>query len=205
MAEKRAALKKSEQRIKPGTSKTAAAARRSAFIEAYVANGNNGTAAAVEAGYSPKTATMQASRLLTDANVQQELKKRQSALAEKFSLRTEDVLRELARIVYADPRKAFDAKGNLLSVSEWPDEVSAMIASIESDEIYEGSGDNRVVVGHTKKVKLWDKNSAIDKAMKHLGQYEQDNMQKGPFADMTADALDRFIARKAAETNSKLH
>lgn len=179
--------------------------RRVAFIEAYVANGNNGTAAAVAAGYSPKTATVQASRLLSDVNLQQELKIRQARLAEKFSLRTEDVLRELARIVYADPRKAFDADGKLLPVSQWPDEVAAMIASVESDEIYEGTGAQRVVIGHTKKVKLWDKNAAIDKAMKHLGQYEQDNMQKGPFADMTPEALDRFIARKAAETGSKLH
>ena len=194
-----------ESRPKPGTSKESAALRRTRFIEAYVANGNNGTAAAVEAGYSPKTATVQASRLLADVNVLQELKIRQARLAEKFSLRTEDVLRELARIVYADPRKAFDADGKLLPVSEWPDEVAAMIASVESDEIYEGQGDQKVLVGHTKKVKLWDKNSAIDKAMKHLGQYEQDNMQKGPFADMSTEALDRFIARKAAETGSKLH
>lgn len=190
---------------KPGTSKQAAALRRVAFIEAYIVNNGNATQAAIEAGYSQKTARQQAARMLSDVSVKASIAERQARLAKKFELRTEDVLRELARIVYADPRKAFDADGKLLPVSEWPDEVAAMIASVESDEIYEGQGDQRVVVGHTKKVKLWDKNSAIDKAMKHLGQYEQDNMQKGPFADMSAEALDRFIARKAAETGSKLH
>jgi phage terminase small subunit len=33
------------------------------------------------------------------------------------------------------------------------------------------------VVGQVKKVKLWDKNSALEKAMKHLGLFEKDNSQ----------------------------
>lgn len=205
MAISKTAAKKPETRVKPGTTKEAAEARKVRFIEAYIANGENALAAATEVGYSPKTAQSQGARLLRDVFVSAGIDARRKILAKKFMLRTEDVLRELARIVYADPRKAFDEKGNLLPVNEWPDEVAAMIASVESDEIFEGSGAERICIGHTKKVKLWDKNSAIDKAMKHLGQYEQDNLQKGPFADMTPDALDRFIARKAAETGSKLH
>lgn len=209
MTAKRTAAKKPAKlpnsRTKPGTSKQAAALRKAQFVEAYIVNGENATRAAIEIGYSEKTARQQGARLLTDVAVSVAIAERRKRLAEKFELRTEDVLRELARIVYADPRKAFDADGKLLPVSQWPDEVAAMIASVESDEIFEGTGDKRVLVGHTKKVKLWDKNSAIEKAMKHLGQFERDNLQKSPFADMTPEALDRFIARKTAETAAKLH
>lgn len=171
-------------------------------MEAYIANGGNATQAAIKAGYSPKTAQEQSSRLLSDVIVSDAIKARQGVLAKKFELRTEDVLRELARIVHADPRKAFDAQGNLLPVNEWPDEVAAMVASIETDEI---KGEGGCVMGVTRKIKLWDKNAAIEKAMKHLGQYEADNRQRNPLQEMGDEALQRFIERKAAEIGKTVH
>jgi hypothetical protein len=38
-------------------------------------------------------------------------------------------------------------------------------------------GKDRRLIGYTKKLKLWDKNAALDKAAKHLGLYERDNAQ----------------------------
>lgn len=43
--------------------------RQRRFAEAYAANGGNGKQAAIEAGYSPKTARQQAARLLTNADI----------------------------------------------------------------------------------------------------------------------------------------
>jgi hypothetical protein len=34
--------------------------------------------------------------------------------------------------------------------------------------------------GRPTKIKLWDKNAALEKLMKHLGLYETDNRQKAP-------------------------
>ena len=34
--------------------------------------------------------------------------------------------------------------------------------------------------GRTTKLKVWDKNAALEKAMKHLGLYEKDNSQRAP-------------------------
>lgn len=194
-----------KQPVKAGTSKQAAADRKAKFVEAYIANGENATEAAKTAGYAASSARERGYELVKDREVIAALKQRREALARKFELRTEDVLRELARIVHADPRKAFDAQGNLLPVHEWPDEVAAMIASVEVEELFEGSGESRKYIGQTKKIKIWDKNSAIDKAMKHLGQYERDNEQKNHFAEMTPEALDRFIARKSAELSKTVH
>jgi phage terminase small subunit len=171
--------KRETKKPKAGTSKAASAVRRTKFIEAFIANGENGTDAAIVAGFSKKTAYSIASRLLKDVEVQQEIDARRAVLADKFALRTEDVVRELAKIVYADPRKAFGKDGNLLPVSEWPDEVAAMVASVETEELFEGQGPGRKHIGYTKKIKLWDKNSAIDKAMKHLGLFKEDNEQRG--------------------------
>lgn len=170
-----------------GKSTAAADQRKRIFIEAYIANGENGTAAAITAGYSAKTAATAACRLLKIVKIQQELKERRVVLADKFSLTTESVLRELAMLVHADPRKAFDTDGKLLPVHEWPDEVAAMIASVDVDELFSGSGKEREHIGFTKKIKVWDKNSAIDKAMRHLGMFGEDNKQKSdPVMEMLA-------------------
>lgn len=56
-------------RVKPGTSKEAAAKRKSDFVEAFLANNENATEAAVTAGYSPKTARQQGARLLSDVAI----------------------------------------------------------------------------------------------------------------------------------------
>ena len=52
--------------------------------------------------------------------------------------------------------------------------AAAALASVEVDELREEGA----VVGVTQKIKFWDKNSAIEKAMKHLGMFERDNAQK---------------------------
>lgn len=190
---------KTTTQAKAGTGQDATAERQQRFIEAYIANGGNATQAAITAGYSPKSAGVQGCELLKDPNVSAQLSARKKEIAEKFRLRTEDVLAQLAKIVYADPRKVFDANGALIPVSEWPEEVAAGIASVEVDMQYVDEGNERKLVGRTGKVKFWDKNAAIDKAMRHLGQYEKDNRQRSPLADMSPEELDRFIERKRAE------
>lgn len=194
-------MKAKKKQVKAGTSKDAAALRKAKFVEAYVANGGNGTEAAKTAGYSPKTARSQAARLLADDNISGAVASRRADLLEKFELTTERTLREIARLAYFDPRKMFRADGTMKAVHELDDDTAAAIAGIETDEIQSGD----TVIGVTKKLKHWDKNAALEKAMKHLGQYEADNKQKSQFAEMTPDALDRFIARKTAELGKTVH
>ena len=50
------------------------------FADEYIKNGGNGTQAAVFAGYSPKTAAQQASRLLKDANISEYIAARQAEI-----------------------------------------------------------------------------------------------------------------------------
>ncbi len=175
----------SAKKVKPGTSKQAADDRKKAFAEAYIANERNGKQAAITAGFSPRTAESQASRLLKDVKVQQIIRERQNELAKKHELTTESIIAELAKIVHSDPRKLFDEHGALLPVHLWPDDMAAAVASVEVFEEFVGQGADRVSIGYTKKLKLWDKNPAIDKAMKHLGLFEQDNKQKvDPIAEL---------------------
>lgn len=199
------AKKKPATRTKPGTSKEAADVRKRMFVEALIANGDNVTDAALQAGFSPKTAASQGSRLLKDVKVQELLKDRRGALIRKMELTTERTLLEIARLAYVDPRKFFHPDGRPKEITELDDDTAAALAGMEVVEEWEGTGAERKVVGVTKKYKLADKNSALEKAMKHLGQYEKDNAQKHPLQELGADALQRFIERKAKEAGVILH
>lgn len=67
------------------------------FCDEYLVD-LNAKQAAIRAGYSPKTAKEQASRLLTNVNVQQYLSERQQKISDKLELDTEWVLKRLKSI-----------------------------------------------------------------------------------------------------------
>lgn len=196
--------RKSKPKAKPGTSKAQAQHRRTLFVEAFIANGGNATQAAITAGYSERTAYSQGPRLLEDVEIQQMIASRQDVLAEKHALTTDSVLAELSKIVHADPRKLFKPDGSLLHPSEWPDDIAGAVASMEVVEEFSGKGEDRELIGYTKKIKFNDKNSGIDKAMKHLGLFERDNKQKaaGFLADLPRDVL-KMIAQKLEAARGK--
>lgn len=177
-------------------SRASVAEREAVFIEAYIANGGNGTQAAREAGYAESGARRSAFKLLQRPAVIKALSARREKLARTYELTTESVIAELSKIVHADPRRMFAENGTLLPVKEWPDDVAGMVASIEVDETFKGDGKEKVWTGYTKKVKLWDKNSGIDKAMKHLGLFAEDNRQRaGALADLPRPMIKAIIER----------
>ena len=60
--------------------------KQQAFVDYYLANGNNATQAALAAGYSPKTAQQQGSRLLLNVVVSQQVDDFNSAMAVKSEI-----------------------------------------------------------------------------------------------------------------------
>lgn len=167
-------MTKPKPRVKAGTSKAAANERKRLFAEAFCANGGNATQAAKTAGYSPRSAYSTGATLLKDPVVVPILAKRRAALLEKAGLKAERVLQELSTVAHSDVTRLFDSAGNVLPISEWPEDLRGAVASIEI-----GPNETRI--------KLWDKNGALNMALKHLGQFEKDNAQKvDPIADMMA-------------------
>lgn len=171
-----------------GNQKEAALARRMAFAYAYIANGKNGTEAAKTAGFSPKTAGSKANQLLKLVDVQQIIADATAKAAGIAGLSVERTLRELARIAYSDVRKLYDEDGNLIPVQNLDDDVAATVSSIEHVEEFSGKGNERELVGYTKKLKVWDKKGALDMAMKFHGLYEKDNEQ------LKGDSLPLMVA-----------
>jgi len=149
------------------------------FCLAYLATGN--ASEAYRRAYSAsamKAATVNrnAAALLRSNKIATRVAELRKPAIEKARLGLEQTLREVARLAYADPRRLFRSDGTLIPLHELDDDAAAMVASVEVDEIKTGGK----VVGYTRKIKLWDKNSAIDKAMKHLGLFKEDNKQGAP-------------------------
>lgn len=128
----------------------------------------NATQAAIRSGYSAKRAQEIGWQQLQKTTVQAAI---QEAIAERerrTEITQDRVLRELGRIGFSDIRQLFTIDGTLLAPHDWPDDIAAAVSSVEVDELFEGRGEVRVSIGYTRKVKLWEKNSALEKIGKHL-------------------------------------
>lgn len=81
--------------------------------------------------------------------------------AQKFILMDDPAVFDAARVLRGDIRKAFDENGRLKPLSEIDPDTAAAIASIEAEEIFEGEGTERRLVGVVHRVLMRDKIEAI--------------------------------------------
>lgn len=156
-------------RAKAGTSRAATAARKARFLDAYIANGQNGTQAAIAVGYSKKRAAT-AAKLLT-RELAGQIEARLKELAAPHALRAEEVIAQLARMVKLDPRKLFDEHGKLRPLHEIPEDVALCLDGIEVEDLRVGKESTL----RTSKFKLTRKAAAVDMAMRHFGLYPREH------------------------------
>lgn len=163
-----------------------------AFVLEF-ASGKPAGQAAVDAGYSARTADQKASTLLKDpavANAVAVIKRQETArLYDEYSISRAKVLRQVSIGAFPDVRKLFREDGSPKSIHELDYETSCMIAGIEVVEKYEGSGEDRVFVGNVIKYKLADRRGYVEMLMRHLGEYEIENKQVGAAAANAITAL----------------
>lgn len=138
------------------------------FAAEYVANGSNGTKAAISAGYAEKSAHVTASRLLRKPKVAAEIERLQLKHSGKLGITTDRVLGEIAKLAFMDPRKFFNADGSPKDITELDDDTAASLAGMEVAEMFEGSGEARKFVGFVKKFKLADKGINLERLGRHL-------------------------------------
>ena len=115
---------------KAGTSKQAAVDRKKLFAEAYIANGGNASEAARSAGYSEKTAHVSGCRLLKDVQVRAILDDRQAALANKYELTAEAIIKSIAQELHFDPADIFNEDGSVKSVGEMDKDTRMALVTI---------------------------------------------------------------------------
>lgn len=100
------------------------------FINEYLKDGN-GKQAAIRAGYAPKAAEVQASRLLRNVQVADAIRARQQQLQAQSGVTAGRVIEELARIGFVDPREVFEATGVPFKAEQFPEHLARAIASFK--------------------------------------------------------------------------
>jgi len=147
------------------------------FVEEYLADPSSQAKAAIRAGYSEDSASMQASRMLAMPKIQEAIEHAQKMRAEEIGISKTRVLQELALIAFA--------KINELSLDDLENTPLQMIASQSKNfptevVVTSTKGKNAGKIVTVKTVKTADKLAALDKLGKHLGMFkEQVEVQGG--------------------------
>lgn len=129
------------------------------FVSEYIID-LNAKQAAIRAGYSPKGAEPQASRLLSNAKIQVEIAKAMEDRGKRTGITQDRVLAELSAIAFAKATDYVeiddDGLVKIKPTAELTDEQKKAIASIKE-------GANGI------EIKLTDKTKALEMLSRHLG------------------------------------
>jgi phage terminase small subunit len=158
--------------------------KQESFCQAYLID-FNATKAAKLAGYSEDTAHSIGWENLRKPEIQKRITELREQTGKTYNVTRERIAQELARIGFMDIRNIFDENGVLKSPDNWPDDEAAAIAGLESEQIFEGFGEERTWTGYLKKVKLSDKRAALDSLSKLMGYNEPDKVQHSGDIDFT--------------------
>lgn len=107
-------------------------------------------------------------KLLRNAKVAPLVQHAMEKRAERVGVDADRVLAELGHMAYLDPLEMYDENNCLKPIAEIPETLRRAIASIETKELFDGSGEDREMIGYTKTVKLWNKPGSLELHGKHL-------------------------------------
>jgi phage terminase small subunit len=160
------------------------------FVEEYLVD-LNATQAAIRAGYSPRTAYAAGQRQLkkVDAEIGAALAERSA----RTGVTADRVVRELARIAFADPRAVFvwgPGGVTLRASEELSGDDAAAVAEVS---------ETRSETGGSIKAKLCDKVKALELLGKHLGMFT-DNLRM-EMSVTPASVLEELRERRAEGTD----
>lgn len=135
-------------------------AKQLAFVSEYLKD-KNGAAAAVRAGYAPRSAKVHATRMLQHGGIRAAVDEGLAKMAKSNGVTADRVIAELARIGFSSVKGVFNDKGALKTISELTEDEAAAISSIEL-------GDDGAM-----KIRFWDKRAALVDLGKHLGLFKE--------------------------------
>jgi len=133
------------------------AARVERFCQEYVVD-HNGRQAAIRAGYSPRSAHVQASRMLSRANVNARLAELEEKLLERSTLTAELVRESCRRLLAFRLGMLYREDGSLFPPNELPEDVQDCIQSVAFDER-----------GRVAKYRFYDKDACRNTAARITG------------------------------------
>ena len=160
----------------------------------------NGTQAAIRAGYSERSARSIAGRLLTKDNIQREISRRQKDLQRRTEVTQERVVKELARVAFADATDYVQVETRTVEKNDGTELSYQTVTLTETAEL---SADQRAAIAGIKQgangveVKLHDKIKALELLGRHIGMFN-DKLEvratvDNPFAGLSTEELRNVI------------
>jgi len=138
--------------------------RQEAFIKHYLLS-RNATQAAIDAGYSPRTAFVQGSRLLTHVKVQQRIQQVVVKTTGNTEASVQRVVDEWRRIAFLDPAEFFDSNGNIKPIHEISEDARRAIGGLDVDATKDTV---------LKKLRTVSKIQGLEQLARHLGMFPKE-------------------------------
>lgn len=151
----------------------------------------NGTAAAIKAGYSEKTANRIASENLSKLDIQKEIQRLINERSQRTEITADRVLIEYAKIAFLDIRKYYNTNGSLKNITDLDETAAGALSGVDVFEEFEFEKGSRKQIGVTKKIKTYNKVQALDSLGKHLGMFT--DKLKINFAEFSDSQLDQIM------------
>lgn len=171
-------------------------AKQAAFVREYLID-MNATQAAIRAGYSERTAEKIGSENLRKPDIKAAVDAALAERSERTKINADWVLKRLADEATADLADLYDPETRSLKpVHDWPlIWRQGLVQGLEVDELFEGSGEDRIHVGHVRKVKLDNRIKRIELIGKHVGVNAFQEQVSVTGLDTLAERLERAAKR----------
>ncbi|MDR7040564.1 phage terminase small subunit [Methylobacterium sp. BE186] len=167
----------------------------------------NAKQAAIRAGYSPRSAEVEGSRLLKHAKVSAAIGRERREISKRTGVTPERVVTELAKLGFSDIRKALSWRSNVEEIGE--NEEGEPILKVGNEVVLRNSADIDddtaaaiTEISQTKdgalKVKLADKRAALVDIGRHLGMFKSGTAP----SDESGDGASKLPAGKSSGDES---
>lgn len=127
------------------------------FVEEFIVSGNAAGAMKL-LGCKASSARQGGYKMLHVPRVAAEVNRRKAERAEKLGIDAEFMLKRLEAEAMAKISEIFNKNGTLKPIHDWPDIFQmGLVAGVNVEELYEGRGKDRVLIGYLKKVRFSDR------------------------------------------------
>jgi len=170
-----------------------------AFCLHMVARPHNAAAAAIAAGFAPKSAKQRAHLFMRDPLILARIKVLIEEKHKALHMDVDEILARAAMLARVDVRALFDENGLMRKLTDLEEEHSVAIAGVEVTETYTGTGKKREKTGEVKRVKLRDPLPAIRLLAEHKKLVRNADEGVNALASAIADRLKAARERRKAK------
>ncbi|MCO0607840.1 terminase small subunit [Klebsiella pneumoniae] len=139
------------------------------YAQEYVKCPENQTQAAINAGFSPKSAHVKASTMMRDERIQKRIAELMEERNKRLRVSADYVLLRLVEIDQMDVIDILDDEGGLKPISQWPKVWRTSISAVDINRIRMAMKDNEEDIESTlQKIKWPDKVKNLELIGKHV-------------------------------------